>query len=381
MDDINRTKLSPEAKQPDRFGQRSRISFRSLLYRTILSFEQNRKEIQSEGKRHPDLQLILAIADFIGIFYLVIRLLVIQYILIYNWGLAWPILLLERPVPALLAAAVASFFILFVWSLLRTHVPRFLARMRDRLTGPIRRELTLYRERAQAGVINERSLELEELEAEATGVAQGPIGPAGSAGPQDVIGLTGPTVPKGDTGNVEPPQDIQGLAGPGAKGDVSGVSKNLTEDEQYDELAEIASASDADLDKKLPEATAVAQGPIGPAGQAGSAPAKGDVFEGSKTLTEKELESHNLSPEGNLEELVAQLSPPQRKVFDRIVDGSHPRLKDFVNDKTLISDETGQQMAEGTIRIHVSEVLKIFGVPKRKILFMKIKPLLPPNTK
>ena len=47
-------------------------------------------------------------------------------------------------------------------------------------------------------------------------------------------------------------------------------------------------------------------------------------------------------PETNLEELVAQLSPPQRKVFDRIVGGSHPRLKDLVNDETLISDRTGK---------------------------------------
>jgi hypothetical protein len=78
-------------------------------------------------------------------------------------------------------------------------------------------------------------------------------------------------------------------------------------------------------------------------------------------------------PEKSLEELVTKLGPPQRKVFDRIVDGSHPRLKDFVTDTTLISDETGKQMAEGTIRFHVSTICNLFGVPTRKALFDRVK--------
>jgi hypothetical protein len=86
-------------------------------------------------------------------------------------------------------------------------------------------------------------------------------------------------------------------------------------------------------------------------------------------------------PETNLEELVAQLSPPQRKVFDRIVGGSHPRLKDLVNDETLISDRTGKKMAEGTIRSHVSAICEIFDASSRKALFAKFKPLLPPKAK
>jgi len=81
--------------------------------------------------------------------------------------------------------------------------------------------------------------------------------------------------------------------------------------------------------------------------------------------------------EKSLEELVSQLSPPQRKVFDRIVDGSHPRLKDLVTDKTLISDETGKQMREGTIKVHVSDICEIFDVPNRKALVARIKETLP----
>ena len=86
-------------------------------------------------------------------------------------------------------------------------------------------------------------------------------------------------------------------------------------------------------------------------------------------------------PEQNLEELLTQLSPPERKVFDRIVDGAHPQLKNFINDKTLISDETDEQMAAGTIKYHVSKILGIFDVSGRKALFAKVKPLLPPKAK
>ena len=85
-------------------------------------------------------------------------------------------------------------------------------------------------------------------------------------------------------------------------------------------------------------------------------------------------------PEKDLEELLNQLTPTQRKVFDLMVDGSHPQLKDFMNDKALISKK-GEQMAEGTIKTHVSAICKIFGVPNRKALAAKVKPLLPPKAK
>jgi hypothetical protein len=86
-------------------------------------------------------------------------------------------------------------------------------------------------------------------------------------------------------------------------------------------------------------------------------------------------------PNKSLEELMVQLSPPQRKVFDRIVDGSHPRLKDLDDDETLISDETGKKMAEGTIKAHVSAICWIFSVPNRKALVAKVKQLLSPKAK
>ena len=85
-------------------------------------------------------------------------------------------------------------------------------------------------------------------------------------------------------------------------------------------------------------------------------------------------------PEKDLEELLNQLTPTQRKVFDMMVDGSHPQVKDFINDKTLVSKK-GEQMAEGTIKIHLSAICKKFGVLSRKALITKVKPLLPPKAK
>jgi hypothetical protein len=85
-------------------------------------------------------------------------------------------------------------------------------------------------------------------------------------------------------------------------------------------------------------------------------------------------------PKETLEESLAQLSPPQRKVFDRIVDGRHPRFKDLETDETLISDRTGKKMGKGTIKKHVVDLCKIFDVPNRKRLFTKVKSLLPPES-